>query len=242
MREPETQRIHTITIPATNLSRFLERVAALVDYSYNSWDADAIHYGLRDSKPTGFDYTFHADTDTRSIAFHFVALPKSNDIAVTFRAAANDAVILLAFGELMHDFTPDAEYFGLLNQIDAAFCEPAPPSDDPFAVIDCSPEHLAICEEHREALAFFQQPDWMNLLQNNGVLPTGYATIAFLSDNAARFAFPAYLASGLRYPDFEILQVAIDRTGTDWLTPKGHELVALAQRFDAGNSTIPSSS
>lgn len=91
----------------------------------------------------------------------------------------------------------------LISQITSAFKDTIYPGDHKIV------NHPGRDAEYDETEAFFKGKTWQDLAKPNVSLPTGYATLTFLSSAAWKYFLPAHLIQAITDPDSDVQQLVV---------------------------------
>ncbi len=230
------QNAITTWIPESNLLLFLERVSARIGYRFEDWDWDAIRFGIRDTDLNQDRWYAYELSGTPPIAFAFARTEEAGRLRVNVAAEERMAVRIDALARIMQCYDPTTGMRDLETLIEAAF--PATPRPDPNHIVACDSAHLAHCLECQDALACFRDKHWMDLLREETPLPRSVAGLGFITLEARRFFFPAYLVRALRDQDAELLEIALGSLERETWTPLQQELLDFARSLLHGNAPV----
>jgi hypothetical protein len=208
-----------------NLRLFLERVSGFIGYRFDESDWDAVRLGVREasaSQNRRYDFTLFGESNAN---FVFEAAEDGRRVVVFVEAQEAVLIKTGAFARVMQCYEEESTAaLEILAQ--AAFLE----SLEPYRgkVVSCTKKHLAICLECQEAQAYFSGKRWIDLIHGSEPLPIHWAYPVFLTPEAQRYFFPAYLVCALRDRDAEILDAGLNNSGRGEWTPLQQELIDFA--------------
>jgi hypothetical protein len=220
-------------IPQANLSLFLERVSTLIGYGFDDWDWDAIRFGVRDTDLKQDRWYEYELSGKPPVELAFAKAEDAKRLRVKVETEDRTAVRINALTRIMQCYEEAIGTQDLETLIEAAFIETSLPDQD--KIVACDAAHLARCPECQEALAFFGGKHWIVLLKENTSLPSplpgSYAGLGFLTLEARRFFFPAYLVKAIRDKDKELLEEALGNLGQETWTPLQQQLIEFARHL-----------
>lgn len=219
-----------------NLRLFLERLSALIGYGFDSWDWDAIRFGIRDTDIKQDRWYEYELSGKPPVVLAFADAEDRKRLSVKVATEERVAVRIEALTQIMQCFEEASGTQDLEILMEAAFIETSPPDQD--RIVACDAAHLAQCPECQEVFASFGGKHWMTLLREKAPLPSSsggsYAGFGFLTREAQRFFFPAYLVTAIRDKDRDLLENALDRLGQELWTPLQQELIEFARQLLTG--------
>lgn len=217
----------TTWILQDNLRLFLERGSALIAYPFDESDWDAVRFGARETNIARNEWYEYELFGEPSVKFAFAEQGDRRCVRVHIETSDSVLTRLAALARIMQCYEETSAALEILTQ--SAFLE----TQEPFQgkLMSCAPEHLAICEECQEAQEFFSGKRWIDLLQGDYRLPWGWADAVFLSKEARRYFFPAYLVSAIHNKDdneTDALDYALKLVEQENWTPLQQALIEFA--------------
>jgi hypothetical protein len=210
-----------------NCHLFLERVAARIANRFDDWDWDAIRFGIQDTDDRQDRWYEYELIGMTTVALALAEGKDADRLHVRVQTEGSVATRISAIARIMQCRAPLTSTRELEILVGAAFIEMPRPSGD--EIVSCSAAHLAKCPEHQETLSFFRVKHWLTRVQEGDRLPNGYADLGFLTPQAVRFFFPAYLIAAIREHDEFLLDMALRRVENMTWTPLQGELIDFAQ-------------
>lgn len=216
-----------------NLLLFVGRVSVLIGYGFEDWDWDAMRFGVRDTDIKQDRWYEYGLSGKPLVELAFAEGEDAKRLHVKVETEDCAAVRIEALARIMQCYEEALGTQALEILMEAAFIEtPLPDQDKQIA---CDAAHLARCPECQDALAFFGGKHWRTLLREEVPLPSSlggsYAGLGFLTLEAQRFFFPAYLVMAIRDKDKDLLENALDRVGRELWTPLQQELIEFARQL-----------
>lgn len=216
-----------------NLYLFLERVSTLIGYGFEDLDWDANRFGVRDTDSNQDRWYEYILEGQPPVELAFAGAEDAKRLHVKVKTEDCTAVRMEALARIMQCYTEASGMQDLKILVEVAFLETSLPDRD--KIVACDAAHLACCLECREVLAFFGGKHWMTLLREKvplpGSLSGSYAGLGFLTLEAQRFFFPAYLLKAMRDKDKDLLERAVDCVGQELWTPLQQELIEFARHL-----------
>ena len=220
-------------IPQDNLLRFLERISILVRYGFGDWDWDAIRFGVHYTdikQDCWYEYELNGKPP---VELAVAGAEGAKRLQVKIVTEERVAAWIEALARIMQCYEETSGTQNLETLMEAAFIETPMPDQD--NIVACDATHLAHCSECQDVRAFFGSKHWMTLLREEAPLPSAlggaYAGLGFLTPEAQRFFFPAYLVTATRVKDKDLLESALDRVGREHWTPLQQELIEFARHL-----------
>jgi hypothetical protein len=221
-----TKDAETTWVRRENLRLFLERLAALIGCRFTEDDWDAVRFGVEDALPRDgawYEYPLYGRI---TVQLAFAGMEHAERIHVRVEAPEPDLAHVLAMVRIMQCYSPRDESNDLEILAEVAFIDERPPADR--RVTACSDAHFAVCTECQEAEAFYGGRHWRDMLSDRERLPQGFAGLGFLTPEARRFFFPAYLVRGLRDTEGTLIAEALDSVKDAAWSPLQSQLIAFA--------------
>ena len=209
-----------------NLSRFLDRVSALIRFRFQEWDWDAIRFGVRDSDAEQNRWYEYELNGQPSVNLAFAHAGNGKRLCVRIETDAIIAARLDAFARIMQCHQANNGTQDLQILVQAAFIDLSEP--DQSKIVSCDEVHLAVCSECQDTLAFFTGKHWIDLLREGAWASYGDASYWMLAAEARSFFFPAYLVIAIRDNNRYLLEEVLRRVEKELWTPLQQELIQYA--------------
>ncbi len=210
-----------------NLRRFLGRISQIVEYRFEDWDWDAIRFGLTDTSAAGSRWYSYDLLGVRRIGLRIAVDGDERRLRVIVDSDDTSMSSIDAVVAIMQRYEDEKESSGFASLAEDAFGSIPVPNWK--KIVACDAAHLSICDECQEASSFFTRRSWSSLSGAKIGLPRTTAGLGFLTAEARRYFFPAYLVRAFRDNDAELLEIATDHVHLGHLTPFQHELVIFAE-------------
>jgi hypothetical protein len=202
-----------VEVREANLAQYCRNISRWIGYAFGDADWDAIECGLLGTsaeRQQWYDYALFGDDIAR---LNVARIEGTSLVAV--KVAVPEALVedTIALASVLRYYDRGRPDLGLANLVIAEFADLPMPKRG--RLLACTREHLSQCSECQETRLTFSGKRWTDFATSSWNVPTGYAHIAFLSKEAKRYFFPAYLLAAAYRRDWDALDDALHAVPSD---------------------------